>query len=90
MNKHMKIVVIGGSGLIGTKLVNNLRPHGHEVVAASPSSGAYPREIFRPVIVHAAAGFVLVHNHPCGATPYPVVRRTQRKGPSDEAPLGAA
>src|SRR5947207_4410955 len=35
----MKIVVIGGSGLIGTKLVNNLRPLGHEVVAASPSSG---------------------------------------------------
>jgi uncharacterized protein YbjT (DUF2867 family) len=35
----MKIVVIGGSGLIGTKLVRNLRQHGHEVVAASPSSG---------------------------------------------------
>src|SRR5437016_13063962 len=35
----MKIVVIGGSGLIGTKLVKNLRQHGHEVVAASPSSG---------------------------------------------------
>src|SRR5882724_8718367 len=35
----MKIVVIGGSGLIGTKLVKNLREHGHEVVAASPSSG---------------------------------------------------
>ncbi len=35
----MKIVVIGGSGLIGTKLVNNLRPLGHEVLAASPSSG---------------------------------------------------
>jgi len=35
----MKIVVIGGSGLIGTKLVNNLRQHSHEVVAASPSSG---------------------------------------------------
>jgi uncharacterized protein YbjT (DUF2867 family) len=35
----MKIVVIGGSGLIGTKLVDNLRKHGHEVVAASPSSG---------------------------------------------------
>jgi uncharacterized protein YbjT (DUF2867 family) len=35
----MKIVVIGGSGLIGSKLVNNLRRHGHEVVAASPSSG---------------------------------------------------
>lgn len=35
----MKIVVIGGSGLIGTKLVKNLREHGHEVVAASPSLG---------------------------------------------------
>jgi uncharacterized protein YbjT (DUF2867 family)/quercetin dioxygenase-like cupin family protein len=39
MNKKMKIVVIGGSGLIGKKLVNNLRQKGHEVVAASPSSG---------------------------------------------------
>src|SRR5256885_7370695 len=35
----MKIVVIGGSGLIGKKVVRNLRRHGHEVVAASPSSG---------------------------------------------------
>lgn len=35
----MKIVVIGGSGLIGTKLVNRLRQNGHEVVAASPNSG---------------------------------------------------
>ncbi|RST48876.1 SDR family oxidoreductase [Variovorax sp. MHTC-1] len=35
----MKIVVIGGSGLIGSKLVNNLRALGHEVVAASPASG---------------------------------------------------
>lgn len=39
MTKNIKIVVIGGSGLIGTKLVNNLRQRGHEVVAASPSSG---------------------------------------------------
>ncbi len=35
----MKIVVIGGSGLIGTKVVNILRQNGHEVVAASPKSG---------------------------------------------------
>ena len=35
----MKIVIIGGSGLIGKKLVKNLRQRGHEVVAASPSSG---------------------------------------------------
>jgi uncharacterized protein YbjT (DUF2867 family) len=35
----MKIVVIGGTGLIGKKLVHNLRESGHEVLAASPSSG---------------------------------------------------
>ena len=35
----MKIVVIGGSGLIGSKLVRKLREHGHDVVAASPDSG---------------------------------------------------
>src|SRR5262245_60989410 len=35
----MKIVVIGGTGLIGTKLVNRLRKQGHEVEAASPQSG---------------------------------------------------
>ena len=35
----MKIVVIGGSGLIGTKVVSRLRQKGHEVTAASPNSG---------------------------------------------------
>ena len=35
----MKIVVIGGSGLIGSKLVRKLREHGHQVVAASPDTG---------------------------------------------------
>ncbi|HEY4369110.1 MAG TPA: SDR family oxidoreductase [Steroidobacteraceae bacterium] len=35
----MKIVVIGGSGLIGSKLVDKLRALGHEVLAASPNSG---------------------------------------------------
>ncbi|WP_437930038.1 SDR family oxidoreductase [Sorangium sp. So ce291] len=35
----MKIVVIGGTGLIGTKLVRRLRQQGHEVVAASPGTG---------------------------------------------------
>src|SRR2546421_3734072 len=38
-DSNMKIVVIGGSGLIGKKVVTNLRQHGLEVVAASPSSG---------------------------------------------------
>ncbi|HZE68322.1 MAG TPA: Rieske 2Fe-2S domain-containing protein [Pyrinomonadaceae bacterium] len=35
----MKIVVIGGSGLIGSKLVTKLSEHGHNPVAASPNSG---------------------------------------------------
>jgi uncharacterized protein YbjT (DUF2867 family) len=35
----MKIVVIGGTGLIGSKLVKRLEAKGHEVIAASPASG---------------------------------------------------
>lgn len=35
----MKIVVIGGSGLIGSRLVNKLREQGHEAIAASPKTG---------------------------------------------------
>jgi uncharacterized protein YbjT (DUF2867 family) len=35
----MKIVVIGGSGLIGSKLVTKLDEHGHQTVAASPNTG---------------------------------------------------
>ena len=35
----MKIVVIGGTGLIGSKLVIKLREQGHEAIAASPNSG---------------------------------------------------
>src|SRR5262245_43594791 len=36
---RMKIVVIGGSGRIGSKVVADLRARGHEALAASPSSG---------------------------------------------------
>ena len=35
----MKIVVIGGTGLIGSKTVAILRQRGHQVIAASPQSG---------------------------------------------------
>jgi uncharacterized protein YbjT (DUF2867 family) len=35
----MKLVVIGGTGLIGSKLVNKLREHGHEAVPAAPNTG---------------------------------------------------
>ncbi|MGW9820205.1 uncharacterized protein YbjT (DUF2867 family) [Methylorubrum extorquens] len=39
MERHMKIVVIGGTGLIGSQVVANLRGAGHQVLAASPSTG---------------------------------------------------
>jgi uncharacterized protein YbjT (DUF2867 family) len=35
----MRIVVIGGTGLVGSKLVEKLREHGHDAVPASPDSG---------------------------------------------------
>lgn len=35
----MKVVVIGGTGLIGSKLVKKLHEHGHEVIAAAPNTG---------------------------------------------------
>jgi uncharacterized protein YbjT (DUF2867 family) len=35
----LKVVVIGGSGLIGSKLVAKLGEHGHEAVAAAPNTG---------------------------------------------------
>ena len=35
----MKLVVIGGTGLIGSKLVNKLREQGHEALAAAPNTG---------------------------------------------------
>src|SRR5215510_10432070 len=35
----MKLVIIGGTGLIGSKLVATLRAHGHEAVPASPDTG---------------------------------------------------
>lgn len=35
----MRIVIIGGTGLIGSKLVNILQEHGHQAIAAAPSTG---------------------------------------------------
>ncbi len=51
----MKIVVIGGTGLIGSKTVAILRQRGHEVVAASPQSGinTITGEGLKEVIVEA-------------------------------------
>ncbi len=54
----MKIVVIGGSGLIGKKLVNKLRESGHEALAASPSSGV--NTVTREGLAPALAGAQVV------------------------------
>jgi uncharacterized protein YbjT (DUF2867 family) len=54
----MKIVVIGGSGLIGTKLAGILRQKGHEVMAASPSSGV--NTITREGLAEALSGAQVV------------------------------
>lgn len=54
----MKIVVIGGSGLIGSKLVGLLRGKGHEVLAASPNSGV--NTITREGLAEALSGAAVV------------------------------
>jgi uncharacterized protein YbjT (DUF2867 family) len=54
----MKIVVIGGSGLIGTNLVDRLRQKGHEVIAASPASGV--NTITREGLAEALSGAQVV------------------------------
>ncbi|WP_219836943.1 SDR family oxidoreductase [Paenibacillus sp. R14(2021)] len=53
----MKIVVIGGSGLIGKKLVHKLTKLGHQVVEASPSTGEFFETSGRNLLAaEAAAG----------------------------------
>ncbi|HET8996998.1 MAG TPA: SDR family oxidoreductase, partial [Acetobacteraceae bacterium] len=54
----MKIVVIGGSGLIGSNLVNRLRLAGHDVLAASPRSGV--NTITREGLAEALSGAQVV------------------------------
>jgi uncharacterized protein YbjT (DUF2867 family) len=54
----MKIVVIGGSGLIGTNVVGRLRQNGHQVLAASPSSGV--NTITREGLAEALSGAQVV------------------------------
>ena len=61
----MKLVVIGGSGLIGSKLVARLCEHGHEAVAASPASGVNTLTgEGLPEALHGASVVVDVSNSP--------------------------
>jgi glutamate dehydrogenase/leucine dehydrogenase len=57
-NKNMKIVILGGRGLIGGKVVDLLRSGGHEVVAASPSQGI--NSITREGLTEAITGAQVV------------------------------
>src|SRR5437773_8478728 len=61
----MKIVVIGGTGLLGSKVVNKLRQHGHQAVAASPNPGGntLTSEGLDEVLKHASV-LVDVSNSP--------------------------
>ncbi len=54
----MKIVVIGGTGLVGSKLVKDLGAHGHETVAASPDTGV--NTITREGLTDALEGAAVV------------------------------
>jgi DNA repair protein RadC len=57
----------------------NAKQHLIKVVTVSQGtvneSLAHPREIFKPVITHSAYSFVMVHNHPSGVIPHPVLCR---------------
>jgi nucleoside-diphosphate-sugar epimerase len=58
---HMKIMVIGGTGLIGSKLVNKLRENGRDPVAASPATDVNtltPRDFGIAQKVRDAAAFL--------------------------------
>jgi DNA repair protein RadC len=61
----------------------NAKQHLIKVVTVSQGSVneslAHPREVFKPAIVHSAYSFIMVHNHPSGAMPYPVLCRAKRQ-----------
>ncbi len=61
----MKVVVVGGSGLIGSKVVTRLREHGHEAVAASPDTGVDTvTGEGLPAVLEGAAVVIDVSNSP--------------------------
>ena len=78
----MKIVVIGGTGLIGSKTVAILRRGGHEVVAASPNTGV--NTITGEGLKEAMAGAQVVidlANSPCWSSSRPPGATFSRRKP---------
>jgi len=55
----MKILVIGGTGLIGSKVVERLRKRGHDAVAAAPSAGvnAVTGELLRDLTIDTSKDY---------------------------------
>jgi uncharacterized protein YbjT (DUF2867 family) len=61
----VKIIVVGGTGLIGSKVVAKLREHGHEAISASPDSGVDTLTgAGLPAVLNGAAAVVDVTNSP--------------------------
>ena len=54
----MKIVVIGGTGLIGSKLVNKLREREHEAIAAAPNTGVNTLTGEGLAVINEAPGYL--------------------------------
>lgn len=86
--KSMKIVVIGGSGLIGAKVVANLRRRGHDVVAASPSSGTDSTGRTRPVISARKRGPTEGHHGSKSTLYYGIALNDQSLTPGPNPLLG--
>ena len=81
----MKIVVIGGTGLIGSKTIPILRQHAHEVVAASPNTGV--NTITGEGLKAAMAGTQVVINLAKRSRAPPLIAGSARYGAHAGQPL---
>jgi len=82
----MKIVVIGGTGLIGSKTIPILRQHAHEVVAASPNTGV--NTITGEGLKEAMAGTQVVIDLTKRSRAPPLIAGSARYGAHAGQPLG--
>jgi DNA repair protein RadC len=73
-------------------LNTNFRPLGRIKISSGTLNSCliHPREIFRAAIMTAASKIVLVHNHPSGVMPHPVLCRTVPVSRSEDGRRHAA